>query len=121
MFFDRGLLFACFIAVLTHQATSQSFGFLACPYIDNALAVNLTKYIDRPWFYIYYFRNIIEAGDKCSKEVLLLNSDGSVAKTTYAVRDGQPREITGRAVINAAGNGGNLTINADFYGFKCKF
>lgn len=106
--------------MLTHQTVSQFPGFWSCPQTNNAPSVDLTRYVNGSWYYIYSINNIDEAGDTCSREDLTIVSSQIVRKVSTVIRNNKKRTIKANDVLNDSGNGGVLTIyNID--GTPCKY
>ena len=113
-------MFVCVFFTLTSQVVSQYFAQGSCPETSSAPPINTTRYVAKPWYYIYSFNNYFEDGDSCSREDLKIKPDGSVKKTTTAIYNNRKRIISGIAETNKSGNGGLLSIYF-IDGLPCEF
>lgn len=103
--------------MMASQAMSQVPGFGACPNTANAPAINVTRYIAAPFYYAKYYPDILEIGDRCSKQTFSQNSPGTLdfVISAYDIL-GFPKTITAHVVINAAQNGGTEYIAVKLFG-----
>lgn len=105
----------CVIAAMASQVNSQRISPGKCNgNVANAPAINLTEYIAKDFFYDYSILNILELNDKCSRQVISKNSDGTLTSIIFAVLPffgiDIPRTIPANVVVNSAQNGGTEYI-----------